>query len=361
LVSLEVLFGEIQRVPAAKGKGHGGRPPRLSTEPFAKDELTALKQEILEALCDSDTAECPECSLEGGPNDPEIFEVVRELPSAFQQCPMRLQLSLEYRQWVEKCLDLLNALPEGAGCEAVRRIKSKEVSLPWAFVMVYMHLVFALGDLKDIKEAVTTHEGMETTREEGYSRFFKAHAYTQKQLKSAIDSFEIYKNCCSNDERYRFIHPEHLGEIHRIRRRLISLTEAALACCGHLDNWIAESYSPNNLKALGEFLAARILPAFIEQGQKYCIEKWWAEASVIMSAGMLALPHASQPTINAPDFDAEYLRNLGRKDRAEGEHMLFYLSNPHPEDSHLAELCLDYLRGLSEYHGKTIEPRDERE
>jgi len=358
---VEVVSGEIHTEAEAKRRGNGGRPFKLSPKPFTKEELASLKHEILEDLCDKDSDRCPECSLDGGSTDPELFEIVRELPEALQQCPMPLQLSHEYRQWVEDCLDRLNAIPDGAGCEALRRIKSKKVDLSWAFLMVFLHLAFALGDGKYRKEAFTTSDGSKITWKRGHFQFFEAHAYTQTRWQSALDSFEVYKNCCSNDEKYRFIHPEHLGEIHGIRRRLISLSEAALACCGHLDNWIAASYSPHNLESLREFLAARILPAFIEQGQKFGVEKWWAEAAVIMSAGMLALPGALQPTINAPDFDAEYLRNLGRKDREEGEHMLFYMSNPRCEDSHLAELCLDYLRGLSRYHGKTIEPRDERE
>jgi len=80
-----------------------------------------------------------------------------------------------------------------------------------------------------------------------------------------------------------------------------------------------------------------------------------------MNIGMWALPPALQPDKDAPDFDAEYLQNLGRKDREEGEHMLLYLSVPHPEDGHLAELCLDYLRGIPRYQGKTIEQMDEHE
>ncbi len=345
----------------AKRKGSSGRPPRLSAEPFTINELAALKHEILEDLCDHTAAECPDCSLEGGFNDPEIFEIVSQLPSALQECPMRLQHSHEYREWVGNCLDQLIAIPDGAGCEALRRITSKEVSLPWAFFMVYVHLVCVLGDAKHNKEAVTTREGTETTREKGSSRFFKAHAFTRKRWKSAMDSFESYKNCCSGDEKYQFIFPEHLGDIHRIRHRLLSLAESALACCGNLDSWTAKSYSPEIRKILGELLAARILPAFIEQGPKYNMEKWWSEAAVLMNAGMCALPPALQPDTDAPDFDADYLRNLGRKDRAEGEHMLLYLSVPHPEDGHLAELCLDYLRGIPRYQGKTIERKIERE
>jgi len=139
--------------------------------------------------------------------------------------------------------------------------------------MVYLHLVFVLGDAKYEKEAVSAPGCMETTREEGHSRFSAAHAYTRERWKSAIDSFESFKNCCSNDEKYQFIYPEHLGDIHKIRRRPLSLAESALACFGHLDNWTAESYSSQTLKNSGEFLAARIIPAFIEQGPKYDTEK----------------------------------------------------------------------------------------
>lgn len=364
LKTAEIVSGEVRELSAAceaRRKGSSGRPPKFSTEPFTKHELAGLKLEILEVLCDEYPAQCSECSLEGGPNDPEIAEIVWQLPKALQQCPMRLQLSQEYRQWVGDCLDVLNAIPKGAGCEALRRIKSKEVPLSWAFVMVYMQLVFVLCNAKDNEETVTTPGGKETTREEGQSRFFNAHAYTRDQWKSAIDKFEVYKNCCANDEKYLSVRPEHLGEIHKIKRRLLSLAEAALACCGDLDNWIAKSYSSENSRILGEFLAARILPAFIYHGPKYSMEKWWAEASVIMSAGMRALPPVLQPDKDPPDFDPDYLRNLGRKDCAEGEHMLFYLSIPHPEDGHLAELCLDYLRGIPQYQGKMIEKKDERE
>ncbi len=364
IASLNIVYvdsGTIQTDSETERRGKGGRPLKVSTQAFTKQELASLKHEILDPLCGLYCVGCPDCILGEGPNDPEIFEIVRELPSALQQCPMPLQLSHEYREWVDACLDNLNATPKGAGCEALRRIMSKEVPLSWAFLMVYMHLNFSLSDGKYKKDAFTTPEGEKITWEKGHSQFFEAHAYTRTQLQFTLNSFEAYKNCCSNDEKYRFINPEHLGSIHRIKRRLISLAESALASCGALDKWIAESYSPRNLESLGEFLAARILPAFIEQGQKYGLEKWWAEASVILSAGMLALPSTLQPTIDAPDFDAEYLRNLGRKDRAEGEHMLLYMSVPHSEDSHLAKLCMDYLGRIYAYQGRTIERIDEPE
>jgi len=91
----ELLLGQLRPLSAAneaKRRGSGGRPPKLAAEPFTESELAALKHEILEGLCDHDAAECPDCSLEGGPNDPEIFEIVREIPSPLQQCPLRLQL-----------------------------------------------------------------------------------------------------------------------------------------------------------------------------------------------------------------------------------------------------------------------------
>ena len=216
-----------------KAKGHGGRPSKDSTAAFANDEREILLQEILEDVCAGHI--CSECSVNGGCHDPAIFEILRELPNGLNECPMPLQRSFQYREWVNRCLDELYAIPEGAGCVSLRRLRSNGVSLPWAFLMTYMYLLFVLADVKDQGEVIAAPGMRETTKAKAAFEFFDRRIETQKQLRSVYSALEAYKGCCSTEEKYQFIHPEHLGEIHEIRRRLLCLAESALVCCRKLD------------------------------------------------------------------------------------------------------------------------------